>query len=222
MLDYAITPFVGGVYAGNPDQLSVRYGFPKLFNLEQDHRSLILGSLARRRERRRAGTLYRTRLVSFPDGLQALPRQLADGLREPVRLSTPVSGLDYDGQWHIRFGETSSSETVTADAVVLALPATAQSPYPSKPVRLVVNFPAGGPADLLARTIGEYLQRSLNQPFVVENKAGAGGNVGATDVARSPADGYSLMVGIDTAFTVNPHIYDNMAFKPGDLKPVVE
>ena len=103
----------------------------------------------------------------------------------------------------------------------LALPATAQSPYPSKPVRLVVNFPAGGPADLLARTIGEYLQRSLNQPFVVENKAGAGGNVGATDVARSPADGYTLMVGIDTAFTVNPHIYDNMAFKPGDLKPVM-
>jgi tripartite-type tricarboxylate transporter receptor subunit TctC len=103
----------------------------------------------------------------------------------------------------------------------VALPAIAQSPYPSKPVRLVNNFPAGGPSDLLARTIGEYLQRSLSQPFVVENKAGASGNVGATDVARSPADGYTLMVGIDTAFTVNPHMYANMAFKPGDLKPVV-
>ncbi|MEZ5278338.1 MAG: protoporphyrinogen oxidase [Opitutaceae bacterium] len=125
MLDYAITPFVGGVYAGNPDQLSVRYGFPKLFNLEQDHRSLILGSVARRRERRRAGTLYRTRLVSFPDGLQALPRQLADSLREPVRLSTPVAGLDFDGQWRIRVGQPSSTETIQADAVVLALPATA-------------------------------------------------------------------------------------------------
>jgi tripartite-type tricarboxylate transporter receptor subunit TctC len=104
---------------------------------------------------------------------------------------------------------------------VASLPAAAQDAYPNKPVRLVNNFPAGGPSDLLSRTIAEHLHRTLKQPFVVEKKAGASGNIGAADVARSPADGYTLMVGIDTAFTVNPHIYDNMPFKPTDLKPVV-
>lgn len=111
-----------------------------------------------------------------------------------------------------------------ASSMVLSaasLPALAQDAYPNKPVRLVNNFPAGGPSDLLARTIAQHLQSALKQPFVVENKVGASGNIGAADVARSPADGYTLMVGIDTAFTVNPHIYDNMPFKPTDLKPVV-
>jgi oxygen-dependent protoporphyrinogen oxidase len=125
MLDYAITPFVGGVYAGDPDRLSVRHGFPKLYRLEQDHRSLILGTFALRRQRRRAGTLYRTRLVSFPDGLQTLPRALAGGLRTPVRLSTRVAAVDFDGRWQIRLAEQPGGEPIPADAVVLALPAPA-------------------------------------------------------------------------------------------------
>ena len=125
MLDYAITPFVGGVYAGNPDHLSVRYGFPKLYRLEQDHRSLILGSLARRRERKRAGTLYRTRLVSFPSGLQELTRSLADSLREPVRLNSPVSEIRYDRGWRLQLDAHTTAFSDPADAVVIALPATA-------------------------------------------------------------------------------------------------
>ena len=99
-------------------------------------------------------------------------------------------------------------------------PAWAQS-YPSKPIRFVSNFPAGGPADYLARTTGEYLTTQYKQPVVVENKPGAGGNIGADFVAKSPADGYTVLFGIDTTFTVNPYIYKGMAFKASDLKPVM-
>ncbi len=103
-------------------------------------------------------------------------------------------------------------------------PVAAQSPaapYPQKTVRLINNFPPGGPSDILARSVAEALQGSLKQTFVVENRAGAGGNVGADAVAKSQADGHTILFGIDTAFTVNPHIYKSMPFKPNDLKPVM-
>lgn len=99
--------------------------------------------------------------------------------------------------------------------------AAAQDGYPNKPVRFVNNFPAGGPSDLLARSVAAVLQETLKQPFVVENKAGVAGNIGAAEVARAPADGYTVLFGIDTTFTVNPHLYSSMPFKPADLKPLV-
>ncbi len=99
-------------------------------------------------------------------------------------------------------------------------PASAQS-YPNKPIKFVTNFPAGGPADYLARTTGEFITQQTKQPVVVENKPGAGGNIGADFVAKSPADGYTVLFGIDTTFTVNPYIYKNMAFKPADLRPIM-
>lgn len=99
--------------------------------------------------------------------------------------------------------------------------ALAQDAYPNKPVRFVNNFPAGGPSDLLARSVAAVLQETLKQPFVVENKAGAAGNIGAADVAKSAPDGHTVLFGIDTVFTVNPYLYSNMAFKTADFKPVV-
>jgi len=118
LLDYAIDPFVGGVYAGDPHALSVRYGFPKLHRLEQRHRSLILGSIALRRERRKAGTLYKTRLISFRGGLEALPRKLAHDLGASVLLNRPVEAITRaNNRWQIAGGEF--------DAVILALPARA-------------------------------------------------------------------------------------------------
>jgi tripartite-type tricarboxylate transporter receptor subunit TctC len=99
--------------------------------------------------------------------------------------------------------------------------ATAQDTYPNKPVRFVNNFPAGGPSDLLARSVAAVLQETLKQPFVVENKAGAAGNIGAADVAKSAPDGHTVLFGIDTTFTVNPHLYPTMPFKRSDFKPVV-
>jgi tripartite-type tricarboxylate transporter receptor subunit TctC len=74
---------------------------------------------------------------------------------------------------------------------------------------------------VLARAVADALQRDLKQPFVVENKAGAGGNIGADAVAKAAPDGYTVLFGIDSTFTVNPHIYKGMSFKPADLRPVV-
>jgi tripartite-type tricarboxylate transporter receptor subunit TctC len=97
----------------------------------------------------------------------------------------------------------------------------AQPAYPSKPVRIVNNFPPGGPLDILARSAQPILQELLKQPIVVENKSGAAGNIGAADVQRAAADGHTVLFSIDTTFTVNPHIYKSMPFKPADFKPVL-
>ena len=94
-------------------------------------------------------------------------------------------------------------------------------PWPSKPVKFINSFPPGGPSDILARAVGEVLQKQFNHPFVVENRAGAAGNVGADVVAKSSGDGHTLLWGIDTTHTINPHIYKTMPFKEADLKPLV-
>lgn len=108
---------------------------------------------------------------------------------------------------------------------LIAHPAVAQTTWPSKPVRIVNNFPAGGPSDILARGLAEGLQRASGQNVIVENKPGAGGNIGAADVAKAPGDGATVFCGIDTVFTVNPHIFPTMPFKlgnkAGDLKPLL-
>jgi tripartite-type tricarboxylate transporter receptor subunit TctC len=107
-------------------------------------------------------------------------------------------------------------------AALLAGGAAAQTPaWPSRPVKFINSFPPGGPIDILVRSVADALQKQYNQPFVVENKPGAGGNIGADLVAKAPADGYTVMWGIDTTFTVNPHIYKNLPFKNADLKPLV-
>ena len=106
-------------------------------------------------------------------------------------------------------------------ALMLGTTALAQTaPWPSKPVKFINSFPPGGPSDILARAVGDVLQKQFNQPFVVENKAGASGNVGADAVAKSAPDGHTLLWGIDTTHTINPHIYKVMPFKDADLKPV--
>lgn len=107
-------------------------------------------------------------------------------------------------------------------AFLIGTTAIAQTPaWPSKPVKFVNSFPAGGPSDILARAVGDALQKKFAQPFVVENKAGAAGNVGADAVAKSAPDGHTLLWGIDTTHTINPHIYKAMPFKDADLKPLV-
>ena len=105
---------------------------------------------------------------------------------------------------------------------MLSTAAFAQTaPWPNKPVKFINSFPPGGPSDILARAVGDVLQKQFNQAFVVENKAGASGNVGADVVAKSAPDGYTLLWGIDTTHTINPHIYKVMPFKDADLKPLV-
>ena len=99
--------------------------------------------------------------------------------------------------------------------------AWAQSDWPSKPIRLILPFPPGGPSDLVARTVAEKLQINLKQPIVIENKAGAGGNIGSAEVSRASGDGYTWLFGTDTLVTVNPHVYKSLGYKLEDLKPVM-
>ena len=90
---------------------------------------------------------------------------------------------------------------------------------PSKPVRIVVPI-VGSTNDVLARLIAPELQKAFGQPFVVENKPGAGGNIGTDFVAKAAPDGYTVLISIDTVFTVNPHIYKGLPFKPTDFTQV--
>src|SRR5436190_12320201 len=91
--------------------------------------------------------------------------------------------------------------------------------YPAKPVRVIVPFPPGGTADLLARTTAQKLAASLGQQFIVESRAGAGGNVGAEFVYRAEPDGYTLLATPPHILTVNPLLY-TMAFDPTRFVPV--
>ena len=110
-----------------------------------------------------------------------------------------------------------------ATLALLPLGASAQTPagLPGHAVKFVNNFPPGGPSDIIARSLSAELQKSLKQTFIVENKPGAAGNIGAEQVAKSTADGTTVLLGIDTVFTVNPFIYKRLAFKPADFKPVM-
>lgn len=107
-------------------------------------------------------------------------------------------------------------------AAALALPgATLAQAWPAKPVKIVVNFPPGGAADQIARAVGQPLQEALGQPVVIENKSGSGGNLGGDAVAKSPADGYTLLMSSGGMVSVNPFIYPKMSFDPAkDLVPV--
>ena len=110
---------------------------------------------------------------------------------------------------------------LAALATAATAPAYAQ-PFPSKPIRIVVTFPLGGAPDILARLIGAKMQENWGQPVVVDNKPGAGGNIGAEFVARSPADGYTLVMGTVGTHAINASLYSKMPYDPiKDFAPVI-
>jgi tripartite-type tricarboxylate transporter receptor subunit TctC len=93
--------------------------------------------------------------------------------------------------------------------------------YPTKPIRFVVPYPPGGPLDQVARLIAEKLRDPLGQPVVVENKPGAGGNIGADFVARSPNDGHTMLMGAVATHAINPYLYNKIPYDPNkDFSPV--
>lgn len=93
--------------------------------------------------------------------------------------------------------------------------------WPTKPVRMVITFPPGGPSEIVTRMVNERLQGTLKQPFVIENRVGASGNVGADAVAKSAPDGHVFGITTDTLFTVNPLVFGKMPFDPwNDIVPV--
>ena len=98
-------------------------------------------------------------------------------------------------------------------ALVSPLLATAAD-FPAKPIRFIVPYTAGGTTDLVARTVGQRVGEKLGQPVVIENRGGAGGNIGMDAVAKAPADGYTIGFGAISTNALNPHIYKSMAFDP--------
>ena len=99
---------------------------------------------------------------------------------------------------------------LVATTVFAAFAAHAQ--YPNKPIKMVVPFPAGGTTDILARAVAADLQKVFGQPVVVENKAGAGGNIGSDSVAKSPPDGYTLLMGTVGTHAINVALYPKMPY----------
>jgi tripartite-type tricarboxylate transporter receptor subunit TctC len=113
--------------------------------------------------------------------------------------------------------------SLVALAAALAMPATAlaQGAWPTKPVRIVVPFAPGGTTDILARTIAPELTKAFGQSFVVENRAGAGGNIGAEVVAKSSGDGYTLLMGTVGTHGINKSLYSKLPYDPQkDFAPI--
>ena len=115
---------------------------------------------------------------------------------------------------------TLASLGLSAIFVVSAVSAIAQGSYPDRPVRIVVPFPPGGSNDVLARAVAPGLQSRFGQPFIVDNKPGAAGNIGAEFVARSPADGYTILQ-TQNGITMVPWLTQNLGFDPMQFAPVM-
>jgi tripartite-type tricarboxylate transporter receptor subunit TctC len=109
-----------------------------------------------------------------------------------------------------------------AALVAFVLPAAAQG-YPSKPIRFVVPYPAGGPLDTVARLLAQKVGEAVKQPVVVDNKPGAGGNIGADIVAKSPPDGYTILMGAVATHAINPTLYASIPYDPvRDFTPITQ
>ncbi len=111
-----------------------------------------------------------------------------------------------------------------AVAALAGLAGSAQAQdYPNRPVRIVVAFTAGGTTDILARSVGQHLSERFKQPFVIDNKPGAGGNLGTEMVVRSAPDGYTLIVASVGPIAVNPTLFKSLSYNPlTDLVPIVQ
>src|SRR5262249_4590438 len=103
--------------------------------------------------------------------------------------------------------------TIAGIAAALALPASAMAAdFPSRPITIVVAFPPGGPSDIIARVVSKRLEQILGQPFVIENRPGAGGNIAAEQVARAAPDGYTLLNGNNSILATNAALYKKINF----------
>ena len=107
--------------------------------------------------------------------------------------------------------------------VALCWSIAASAQFPNKPIRMVVPFPAGGPTDIVARTVGQKLAEALGQPVIIDNRGGAGGVLGTEMVVKSPADGYTLLVGTISGLAVAMSLYPNHSYETlRDLAPITQ
>jgi len=110
-----------------------------------------------------------------------------------------------------------------AALLVAVAPLALAQAYPARPIHFIVPYPAGGPLDTVARLLGQKVSESVHQPVVVENRPGAGGNIGAEAVARSAPDGYTILMGAVATHAINPTLYSSIPYDPvKDFAPVTE
>ncbi len=108
-----------------------------------------------------------------------------------------------------------------AASAMTTAPALAQDAYPARPVKLIVPFPPGSATDAVGRLIGDRLARNLGRPFVIENRPGAGGNIGSRMIATAAPDGYTIGLGVFGVHAINPHLFKNMPFDSiKDFQPI--
>ena len=107
-------------------------------------------------------------------------------------------------------------KTVSVAIALFAAVNVCGQPYPAKPIRLVVPFPPGGPADGVARPLAQKLTEALGQPVVIDNRAGATGTIGAALVAKSPPDGYTLLLGTSNELSMSPGLYAKLPYNPAE------
>src|SRR5215831_5769605 len=138
----------------------------------------------------------------------------SDGRRIDRIVDEPYGERDHFPMVKLRF-------VVALLAILVAIPTAKAQEWPNRPIRFIVPFPAGGSTDVGARLVGEYLSRSLHQQVVVENKSGANGNIGIEIAAKSPADGYTVLVATD-AMSSNPHVYKMSVDPLKGLTPVIQ
>jgi tripartite-type tricarboxylate transporter receptor subunit TctC len=120
-----------------------------------------------------------------------------------------------------RRGFTLALAATVAAGSFTALPAAAQQAYPTKPITMVVPFSAGGTTDILARIVGDALRKELGQPILIDNRAGAGGNIGASLAAKAKPDGYTLFMGTVGTHAINASLYKKLPFDPiKDFQPL--
>ncbi len=136
---YAINPLVGGIYAGNPEKLSLRHAFPKLHSMEQTHGSLLRGALAgQRAARKEVGSQARKRIVTFRDGIDTLPREIAKALGQRVQTGVSIDSIERDGEaWRIQW----NGQQETFDRLILTVPAFALKGLPLPPDLLAALTP---------------------------------------------------------------------------------
>ena len=110
---------------------------------------------------------------------------------------------------------------VAALCACLAAPAMAAAEYPDRPIRLVVPYAVGGTTDIIARVVGNKLGERLGQSVIIENRPGAGGNIGSAYAAKQPADGYTLVMAVESSHAVNPNVYARSSYDPvKDFAPI--
>lgn len=117
------------------------------------------------------------------------------------------------GAWALAFLLATAAPTLAQDG-------KSSAPYPNRAVKIVVPFPAGGPVDLVTRTLGHRLTESWNQPVVIENRPGGNSSVGALAVARAEPDGYTLLMAMDTTLVYNPLTVENLSYNAKDFVPI--